>query len=357
MPKRAPLRRLSTAARRIAGVFTPARRIAGALAAALMAQTSQAAAQAAAQVMAPPPAAVRATEGSVAAPGVTLHYYERGQGEPVLVLSGGPGFSSDYMTPVAQELASGFRTVLLDQRGTGRSTLEKLDASTLTLQLAVEDLEILRRHLGLGSWTVLGHSWGGMLAMAYAVAHPESVKALILVCSGGPTVEFFAPFGANIEARLLSGDHEALDFWRDPAQRQADPRRAAYESLRARTPAYFFSRKNAWPFIALLRPEGYTSAVNRLLIADLEKNAYDLRPGLRKLQIPALVVAARQDPVPESVALEIHGLLRGSRLRIVERSGHFPWLEQPKDLYDAVREFLAALASVPASPGAPRSPS
>ncbi|HVT60155.1 MAG TPA: alpha/beta hydrolase [Thermoanaerobaculia bacterium] len=290
-------------------------------------------------------------EGAVPLPGGSLHYTVRGRGQPILVLSGGPGFSGDYMTPVATQLAASFNTILPDQRGTGRSRIEKLDSTTMTLQLAVEDLELLRRHLGIGPWTVLGHSWGGILAMAYLAAHPEAVRALVLISSGGPTAGFFEPFGDNIESRLLPADLDAVAFWRDPVQKQADPQRASYESLRAKVPAYFFDRKKAWTFVAAMRPEGYTSAVNRLLIQDLQKTAYDLRQPLARARLPALVVQGRQDPVPESVALEIHALLQGSQLKIVERSGHFPWLEQPKELFDTVFGFLSAL---PPAAGPPR---
>jgi len=287
-------------------------------------------------------------EGAVAVPGGSLHYTLRGQGEPVLVLSGGPGFSGDYMAPVAAELSSSYRTILPDQRGTGRSRLEKLDETSLTVALAVADLERLRRELGIGSWVVLGHSWGGMLGMLYLTAHPDAVRALVLVDSGGPTQDFFQPFGDNLEARLLPADREAVEFWRDPAQRRADPQRATYESLRAKVPAYFFERRKAWAFVALMRPEGYTAAVNRLLLADLERTGYDLRPALRRAHVPALVLQGRQDPMPESVAIELHGLLEGSQLRFLDRCGHFPWIEQPEAFYAAVRGFLSS-AAAPAS--------
>jgi proline iminopeptidase len=283
-------------------------------------------------------------EGNLPIPGGNLHYVLRGQGEPMLVLSGGPGFSGDYMTPVASELADHWRTVLLDQRGTGTSRLDKLDSTTINQSVMVEDLERLRSHLGLKRWIVLGHSWGGMLAMSYAVAHPESVQALVLADSGGASTEFFEVFGANIDSRLLPEDRDAIAFWRDPAQRRADPRRATMEGLRALAPAYFFERKKALPFISLMRPEGYTSEVNRLMFDDFKRAGYDLRPRLRQLQVPTLVVHAWQDPIPETFALEIHQLIAGSQLHLIQRSGHFPWLEQPQDFYGAVRAFLGSLA-------------
>ncbi|MBX9769661.1 MAG: alpha/beta hydrolase, partial [Bdellovibrionales bacterium] len=90
---------------------------------------------------------------------------------PVLfLLNGGPGRSSDSFTPLAQKLSTlGQRVVLFDQRGTGRSNLPSLDESSVTLDLMVSDLEALRHHLNYQNISILGHSFGGMYAMAYAV--------------------------------------------------------------------------------------------------------------------------------------------------------------------------------------------
>ena len=127
----------------------------------------------------------RSVQDSLRLPGVTLHYQTRGRGEPVLILSGGPGAPGAYLEPVYDSVAHHARAILLDQRGTGRSVLGRTDSTTLTLRLAVEDIEALRKRLGVEKLTLLGHSWGGQLAMAYTVAHPKRVRALILVGSAG----------------------------------------------------------------------------------------------------------------------------------------------------------------------------
>ena len=85
------------------------------------------------------------TAGTVPAQGVVLHYTVHGRGAPVLLLAGGPGMSGDYMLPIAEQLGD-YRTIVLDQRGTGRSTMERLEPATMTLALAVDDVERLRVH-------------------------------------------------------------------------------------------------------------------------------------------------------------------------------------------------------------------
>src|SRR5262245_51168706 len=156
----------------------------------------------------------RAQDGSFNSAGVELHYTSAGTGTPVVLLSGGPGLNIDYMLPVAQFLPSGYRSIAYEQRGTGRSRPQPFDPASLTVHTVVEDLEALRVRLQQDRLTLLGHSWGGMLAMAYAAAHPDRVDRLVLVESGGPTLEFQQWFGDNIEARLRPEDIELRDHWR-----------------------------------------------------------------------------------------------------------------------------------------------
>lgn len=115
---------------------------------------------------------------SSAVSGVTLHYRSWGRGPTVLLLSGGPGASSDYLESVYAHVAASSRAILLDQRGTGRSVLRRSDSTTLTLRLAIHDIEALRQRLGVDRLILVGHSWGGQLAMAYLAAYPAHVRGL-----------------------------------------------------------------------------------------------------------------------------------------------------------------------------------
>ena len=97
---------------------------------------------------------------------VTLHYETLGHGDPVVILSGGPGFAVGYMKPVADVVARQHQAVMFEQRGTGRSAVS--DYSSLTFDSAISDLDALREELKVKKLTIVGHSWGGMLAMLYA---------------------------------------------------------------------------------------------------------------------------------------------------------------------------------------------
>lgn len=145
------------------------------------------------------PSLTYAQEGSFESRGARLYYRTIGTGAPVVLLSGGPGLDVDYMEPVAAAFPQN-TSILFEQRGTGHSRASVLDSKDFTIAAAVDDLDALRQHLGGSRLFLVGHSWGGMLAMSYAATHPDRVDRLILIASGGPTVEFVNWFSDNIRA-------------------------------------------------------------------------------------------------------------------------------------------------------------
>jgi len=296
-------------------------------------------------------AAILGTAGSALAPdssfqsqGVELHYRTAGSGTPVVLLSGGPGFDVDYMVPVGDSLPAGYERVFLDQRGTGRSRVANMTAETLTLRIVVDDLEALRIHLKQNRLFLVGHSWGAMLAMAYAAAHPDRIDRLILIGSGGPTLEFAERFSDNIAARLRPEDVEARHYWESADRRGVDRDKAALSAMRAIVPGYFFDRAKALAFAADLKDDSFHPAVNSMLMGDLGKN-YDLRAGLRKVDRPVLIVQGYQDPVGDKTAEDIHALLSKSTVSYINKSGHFPWIEQPEEFRRALAAFLTTASA------------
>jgi proline iminopeptidase len=277
-------------------------------------------------------------DGTVPRDGFDLHYTLIGNGKPMLVLSGGPGFDIGYMEPVARELAAARQCILVEQRGTGRSKPPKLTRDNMTLSLMVEDLDAVRKKRGGEKIDVLGHSWGGMLAMAYAAAHPGNINSLVLVGSGGMNMSFAEAFNSNIEARLWPADREA--FARAVELRKADVLKGSEASVLAKTPAYFYDREAARKFVAAFPEGSYHADVAANIMPDLMKS-YDVRAALRGFEGPALIVNGHQDPIPEGIAYEIHAALKNSQLVFLNKCGHFPWLEQPAEFLKTVREFLA----------------
>jgi len=265
-------------------------------------------------------------EGKIARLGFDLHYRLFGQGKPLLVLSGGPGFDCDYMEPVARELASSNLTILVELRGTGRSRPLEINRRTVNLKLYLADLEALRESLKLDRWMVLGHSAGANLAMNYAMAFPARVEALVLVDSGPVRQSLVGAMRDNIFSRLT------------PEQAAAAKRAPSFQTL---LPGYFYDHEKAAKMAAAFRTESYHDDVGQLMAADQMAPGMDLRPALKRLSLPALVIAGRQDPIDPGMQEEIHLALKNSRLVLLDPCGHFSWLEQPAALYSAIREFLA----------------
>lgn len=273
-------------------------------------------------------------------PDLELHYRDYGQGEPVLLLMGGPGFSGEGLEPVALMIAKRGRAIVPDHRGSGGSIPK--DASSITLDATIADLEALRKDLGFERWTVWGCSWGGMLALDYASKFPSSIKGLILVGSGGPSWAFARAFSDNMKARMSADDLSARQYWSQPDVISKDPVRAAIEGIRAILPSQFYDRTKAHQAIAILKAgkEHYNPEAGEHLNPAYDEGTSARIEALKKVDIPTLILHGRQDPMPESVALENQKLLKGSRLVWLDRCGHWPWIEQPGAMEKAMFEFL-----------------
>lgn len=267
--------------------------------------------------------------------GTVLHYEIVGKGQPVLLLSGGPGFSPDYLRPIAEKLAGKYSFVLFHQRGTGKSVVEPVNAETLALPKLVEDVEALRRELKIEKLILAGHSFGGILSMMYARAHPERVGTLVLIDAGGPTLQGVPKFNANLAARMTEEDNAKVRQWTEAVK--TNRRQAVLEITKAKTPAYFHDRSKASLLTDPMNEDSFRDSAFRAIVPQMM--ALDIRAGLEKVQAPVLVLHGKQDPL--ETAAEVHATFPGSKLVMLDDAGHFPWLEQPAAFYRELDGFLA----------------
>jgi proline iminopeptidase len=280
-------------------------------------------------------------DGKVTRDGVDLFYRIVGptSGDYVLVLSGGPGEDIHSMQGVADELGKKHRCIMWEQRGTGRSKLASYDQSTINLNAFMEDIEALRRQLHNEKFIVLGNSWGMILGLAYAGTHPDAVRAVVTIGSGPITSEYLGVFSDNQTARLGACELELRDFWKNPSRESANPDRAAFERLRVAAVAYFYDRKKALQMAAELDPKDYNFRVPPAFLKAAGK--YDIRPKLKNIVAPVLLLQGRQDLAGEANVWEAHSLINNSTLAFIDKCGHMPWLEQPEQTWKIVDEFLA----------------
>jgi proline iminopeptidase len=266
--------------------------------------------------------------------GFDLYYRSLGAGEPVLILSGGPGDDCDYLLPVASDIAKYAHAILLEQRGTGRSLLPRVDKSTMNLARSLEDFEALRAHLNVQRWTVVGHSAGGILAMDYAAAYPDRVDKLILLDTAPIAFQYLTAFEDNILDRLSLEDRDQLATLEKADSPQS---RAAIAKLEAK--GLFFDRKIGEQLAGELS-SAWHADVGHLLGPEITVPGYDLRPRLKNFDRPVLVLNGRQDPMDPRMAYETSAAFSHSTLLFVDRAGHFPWFDQPKEFDKDLGDFL-----------------
>jgi proline iminopeptidase len=278
-------------------------------------------------------------EGSFTNAGLTLHYTSQGRGTPVVLLSGGPGLDPDYLQPVVEMIATEHTAILLEQRGTGRSMPTVLDSTSINEGLMIADLDALRKALGYSKWTLLGHSFGTFTAMRYAIAHPSETQALVLLATVPPRSaddHFIDNYTSRFAPATLHRLHEI-----DEALKSASPeeqKKLKLEEQKLATPPYFFNVENAKP---LLSQPGFPPTfekVNGLLYPEMLH--YDMTSGLKQLRMPVLIVQGRQDPLDLEEAGRTRDAIPGAKLVILERCGHFAWLEKADQLRNALLEFL-----------------
>lgn len=269
-------------------------------------------------------------------PGGKLYYHiiGSGPGTPLIILNGGPGFDHSHMHigPAFDTLARNRRIIFYDQRGNGRSGPLK-PGQSCTLNDQIEDLEALRKHLGLEKWDVLGHSWGGFLSMAYAARHADHIERLIIVDSAAPkfsdTIFLFSQvFPETVERRSA---YTFADELGDKAASDA----AISEYLTM----LFYSTENRDKFIAQMHPGAFTKEVGQAVQRDIAR--FDLNPELTKFKFPTLVITGRYDiNVAPLVAWKIQHAIPGSQFVVFDRSGHIPFFEEPEAFVAAVTGFL-----------------
>jgi len=277
----------------------------------------------------PEPAGAR--EAIVAVRGVELFTRRVGSGPPAVVLHGGPGAHHDYLLPGFDALADRRELIYYDQRGGGRSPVPRDVPVGWTEQVA--DLEALRKSWGLEHLTLAGYSWGGLLAMLYALAHPGRVSRLALI-SPAPVWRAARDQFEGVFARrnLDPAFQEARRALRESGLRERDPAAFNQRIFELSVAPYFFDPDRARE-LTPFRVTGRTQQEVWQSLGD-----FDLRPRLPELGgIPALVIHGEDDPIPIEAARTAAGLI-GAAFHPLPRCGHVPYVEA----FEAFRTLVGA---------------
>lgn len=253
-----------------------------------------------------------------------------GSGPPVLLLHGGPGLSFSYLDELGAELASDFRVAAFQQRGLGPSTVD----GPFTMSQAIDDTVCVLDGLQWEQALVVGHSWGGHLALRILAAHPERLLGVLAVDPIGVVGDGgMAAFEAEVIARTPRNDRERARALGDRAMAGEGTPEESLEYLRLIWPAYFADPENAPAMPPIeFSLEAYSGLMGQI-VEDTDRVAKQLADTTPLLGI----IAGAASPIPwGQAARATTELSHGSFLDVVPNAGHFIWLEAPGRVRAAV---------------------
>jgi proline iminopeptidase len=291
-------------------------------------------------------------EGFVDARGILMYYTSIGNGKPLVIVHGGPGASHDYFLPYLLPLARSHRIVFIDERGSGKS--EKLeDPSGYTVEAMVEDVESVRTALDLGKIDLLGHSYGGVLAQAYALKYQENLAHLILCSTFHSTKAMNEVFHRMLEKmapELRSRIQKMESAGLYGHGKEFEKNRYTDDYMTAAWGEGYF------PYLYQNHPDPNYSATaagnmswdlyrvmwgsNGEYVIDGNLTSVEYAARLGTLTVPTLITAGDNDECSPALAHEMNGLIPGSKLVILPRSGHMTFVDQPGMFIKTINDFL-----------------
>lgn len=260
---------------------------------------------------------------------------------PLLCLHGGPGATWDTFEPLQLLAEAGRKLVFYDQLGGGNSDVPE-DPSVHTIPLFIEELEVIRRELGLERVHILGHSWGGMLAMEYALTQPGGLASLILANTGASAAQWAA------ETRRLVGELPTelrRAVYKHEAAKTTDSEEYQ-EAQREFSRRHLSRRMEPRPDCIRRMSEKYGEKVYRYMWGPSEffvtgtLEDWDITARLGEIKAPTLIISGRYDEATPAIAETLQRGIPGSDWILFEKSGHFPQLEETELYLRVLHKFL-----------------
>jgi proline iminopeptidase len=258
--------------------------------------------------------------------GARLFVRSVGSGKPLIIVHGGPGMSHDYLAPqLIDLLSSDYQLIFYDQRASGRSSGVD-DTTRLTMSQFENDLEILRQQLKIDRLNLLGHSFGGLLTMHYAISYPNNVDKILLLDSSPASWELNFPYFRKVIAeRQTENDRQELSAIEQKDDFDTNPELMdSYLKIYFRT---FFKNSTLSQKIVLGIDEHWLSnykVTGNFIWKDLGK--YDIHNKLINITAPTLVMHGDESVISVKGAEAITQLIPNSKLVILKDVGHFPYI-------------------------------
>lgn len=278
----------------------------------------------------------------------SLFVRDVGSGPPILVLHGGPDFDQSYLLPEFDRLANAYHLIYYDQRGRGKSA-EGVDPQDVTLASDIDDIDRVREAFHLQTVTVLGHSWGAVLALEYALRYPARVSRVILLNPAPASRADYVLLRAAYTKALGPDFERQRDMMAGDAYKEGNPDTVAaryrihferafvkpdeYEKLMRRMHAAFVAQGAAGVLKA-------RAVEDRLTADSWSSETFDLVAQAGAVKAPTLVAASERDFIPMVVAEHVARAIPRAKLVVFKDCGHFSYMECPADVRRAVGAFL-----------------
>lgn len=271
-----------------------------------------------------------------------LFYKTFGTGTPIIMLHGGPGLDHWYLLPQLSQISEDHQIIFYDQRGSGRSLQTPMNETYINMDRFTQDLEELRLALGVDKFILAGHSFGGYLAMWYAVEHQENLAGLMLLNS--------APMNYAGQKAFMESFVEKTSALTDTISPLFDYE--SFEKLSVKEIDEYhrilFSVYLADPNLSSELTFNFDkkSALSGFRVGEfIRKSAwmiegFTLEPKLNKLKIPTLILHGNQDIIPEWTADDLHKAIPNSVLVKLDNCGHFPYIEKQEEMFAHIHTFL-----------------
>ena len=288
------------------------------------------------------------SQGYIQIQGAKIFYQIHGQGSPILVLHGGPGLDQTYLHPHLFDLITDHQLIFYDQRASGKSEQSVDHYNYINMDQFISDLETVRETLGLETFTLMGHSWGGFLGMHYAIKHPEHLNGLILLNTVPADYKGQKAFLDTFIERTadIADDIAPLFSYEEIQKLNAAEIAELYRKVFA---VYFHHSEDVKRLNLVFDVTAASSGVK--VNEEMAKTAWltpgvDLFPDLKKLTVPSLIIHGKQDIVPVPTVEDIHSAIEGSKLVVLENCGHFSYIERPREIKNEINHFVNSVRPI-----------
>ena len=270
--------------------------------------------------------------------GTELYYKIIGQGEPILIIHGGPGLNHKYLLHHLQPLAKKYQLIFYDQRACGKSSLD-VNPDSITIDSFIQDIDDLRKVFGIDRLNLMAHSWGGLLAMKYAIKYPEFTNSLILLNSVGASSAINAKANQLLLARFTPEDSLQRQ---EIIQTEEFQRRetTAIESLMKITFKHQFYNPALIDSLKLSLNKDYAKTAQLLQYLGKDITSYDFHAELNKIEASTLMIYGDHDPSGDFAGQSIQAAITNSKLLIINECGHFPFIEKQDEFNEIVMPFI-----------------